>query len=49
MSKKPKPGDRIIGTKTDLIENYLRENYPHIFRTTKRSNIKKWVKESSNE
>lgn len=28
---------------TDLIENYLLDNYPHIYSTTKRSEIKEWA------
>lgn len=28
---------------TDIIENYLIDNYPHIFTTTTRSEIKTWV------
>ena len=28
---------------TDIIEAYLIDNYPHIFNTTTRKEIKKWV------
>jgi|TARA_Y100000296_G_scaffold73266_1_gene90567 hypothetical protein len=35
--------------KTDLIESYLMENYPHIYRTTTRRGIKKWVELNENE
>jgi hypothetical protein len=28
---------------TDLIENFLLDNYPHLYNTTTRSGIKIWV------
>jgi hypothetical protein len=28
---------------TDIIENYILDNYPHIYNTTTRTDIKLWV------
>jgi len=30
---------------TDLIENFLLDNYPHIYNVTTRRDIKDWVEE----
>ena len=35
--------DEKLSKGTDIIENYLLENFPHIYNTTTRSGIKKWV------